>query len=43
VLFVATIAGVLLWQMPAVSAVVGGGILGILARSLAMRLRELTF
>jgi chromate transporter len=44
VLFVITIAGLLLWQMPAVPAAVGGGILGILARSsLLLRLRELTF
>jgi chromate transporter len=43
-LFVATVAGLLLWQLPAISAAVGGGVLGILARSvLAMRLRELTF
>jgi hypothetical protein len=44
VLFVITIAGLLLWQIPAVPAAVGGGILGILARSsLLLRLRELTF
>jgi chromate transporter len=44
VLFVATVAGLLLWQMPAIPAAVGGGILGILARSsLVMRLREFTF
>jgi chromate transporter len=44
VLLVITTAGLLLWQMPAVPAAVGGGILGILARSsLLLRLRELTF
>lgn len=43
-LFVITIACLLLWQMPAVPAAVGGGMLGILARSsLVLRLRELTF
>jgi chromate transporter len=43
-LFVITIACLLLWQMPAVPAAVGGGMLGILARSsLLLRLRELTF
>jgi chromate transporter len=33
VLFVVTFAGLLLWQMPAVPAAVGGGLIGILARS----------
>ncbi len=43
-LFVATITCLLLWQMPAVPAAVGGGILGIVARSsLVVRLREFTF
>jgi chromate transporter len=43
-LFVVTMAGLLLWQIPAVPAAVGGGIVGILARSsLVLRLRELTF
>jgi chromate transport protein ChrA len=43
-LFVATFVGLLLWQMPVVSAAVGGGLIGILARSsVVVRLRELTF
>ncbi|MGQ0546860.1 MAG: chromate efflux transporter [Betaproteobacteria bacterium] len=42
VLFVGTIAGLLLWQLPAVPAAVGGGVLGVVARS-AMRVREFTF
>jgi chromate transporter len=44
VLFVITVAGLLLWQIPAVPAAVGGGILGILSRSsVLLRLRELIF
>ncbi|HUG98053.1 MAG TPA: chromate efflux transporter [Gammaproteobacteria bacterium] len=43
-LFVATMACLLLWQVPAVPAAVGGGVLGIVARSsLMVRLREFTF
>ena len=33
VLLVATIAGLLLWKLPAIPAAVGGGVLGILARA----------
>ena len=33
VLFAATVAGLLLWKLPALPAAVGGGVLGILARS----------
>jgi chromate transporter len=32
-LFAATFAGLLLWQMPAVPAALGGGLIGVLARS----------
>jgi chromate transporter len=42
VLLVGTIAGLLLWQLPAISAALGGGVLGITARALP-RVRELTF
>lgn len=42
VLLVGTIAGLLLWQLPAISAALGGGVLGIVARALP-RVRELTF
>jgi chromate transporter len=43
-LFVITTACLLLWQLPAIPAAVGGGILGIVARSsVLLRLRELTF
>ncbi len=43
-LFVITVACLLLWQIPAIPAAVGGGIFGILARSsLLLRLRELNF
>jgi chromate transporter len=42
VLLVGTIAGLLLWQLPALSAALGGGVLGIAARALP-RVRELTF
>ena len=43
-LFVITVACMLLWRLPAIPAAVGGGILGILARSsLAMRVREFIF
>jgi chromate transport protein ChrA len=43
-LFVVTFSGLLLWQMPAVPAAVGGGLIGILARSSVLaRLRELSF
>jgi len=33
VLFIVTIAGLLLWKLPAIPAAVGGGMLGILARA----------
>jgi chromate transporter len=33
VLLVATIAGLMLWKLPALPAAFGGGLLGILARS----------
>ena len=33
VVFIATMAGVLLWKLPALPAALGGGVLGILARS----------
>jgi chromate transporter len=43
-LFAATFTGLLLWQMPAVTVALGGGLVGILARSsLLVRLRELSF
>jgi chromate transporter len=32
-LFLATVAGLLFWKVPALPAAVGGGVLGVLARS----------